>query len=172
MNASFMSRQIPLIHFKKYSGRKIIRPVSLREFNHIVVKSKLPVLRLNYRLIQSVLIETRRRFGIRLRAFAIMEDHVHLVVKVDSRKQWADSLRFFTGQVALRLKRGKIWAQRAWSRVVKAGRDYCGAVRYVWSNPFKAGIADLGIDAVFVINGILFGDPKLETGEAQERFSF
>jgi REP element-mobilizing transposase RayT len=101
--------------------------------------------------------ETQRRFGIELRAFSVMPDHVHLIVKVSTRKQWADALRFFTGQVALKMGRGKLWAERLWSRVVKAGRDYRGAMNYVWRNPFRAGIADLRIDAVIVINGILFG---------------
>lgn len=132
------------------------------------------MLRLNYRLIQSVLIETQRRFGLQLRAFAVMPDHVHLVVRVTSRKQWADSLRFFAGQVALRLGRGRLWAERAWSRIVKAGRDYRGVIHYVARNPFKAGIADLTVDSFWIANGVLFGElaPPPEFIARQEAFTF
>jgi REP element-mobilizing transposase RayT len=157
-----MRGQLSLLNQKKYSGRKVARPISTKEFNHIVVKSRLPILRLQYRLIQLVLIEAQRRFGIELRAFAVMPDHCHLVVKVSSRKQFADALRFFTGQVALKMGRGKLWAERAWSRVVHHGRDYVGVVQYVWNNPIKGRVFDLRIDAVWILNGRLFGDPSAE----------
>jgi REP element-mobilizing transposase RayT len=153
-----MRSQLSLLKEKKYASRKVARPISTKEFNHIVVKSSLPILRRQYRLIQLVLIEAQKRFGIELRAFAVMPDHVHLVVKVSSRKQFADALRFFTGQVALKMGRGKIWAERAWSRVVRWGRDYAGVVQYVWNNPIKGRVFDLRIDAVWILNGILFGD--------------
>lgn len=168
-----MARQKNLFQFRKYSGRKLTRPVATREFNHLIVKSRLPILRLNHLLIQAVLMKTQRRFGIQLRAFAVMPDHVHLIVKVSSRKQWADALRFFSGQVALRLGRGRIWAERAWSRVVKSGRDYSGAVQYVARNPFKARIADPRIDSLWIADGILFGNlgPPPVT-ETQEAFAF
>jgi REP element-mobilizing transposase RayT len=168
-----MRKQLSLLKQKQYAGRKIARPVSTKEFNHIVVKSKLPILRLQYRLIQAVLIEAQKRFGIEVRAFAIMPDHCHLVVRVGSRKQFANALRFFTGQVALKMGRGKLWAQRAWSRVVHQGRDYIGAVLYVWNNPIKGRVFDIRIDAVWILNGILFGDlaPDWET-ITQTSFSF
>jgi REP element-mobilizing transposase RayT len=124
-----------------------------------------------------VLSEAQKRFGIELRAFAVMPDHCHLVVKVSSRKQFADALRFFTGQVALKMGRGKLWAERAWSRVVRYGRDYAGVIHYVWNNPIKARIFHIQIDAIWILNGILFGTapPGLFSSEpfaAQTSFKF
>jgi REP element-mobilizing transposase RayT len=162
-----MHAQLSLLKQKQYASRKVARPISTTEFNHIVVKARLPILRRQHRLIQAVLIEAQKRFGIELRAFAVMPDHCHLVVKVSSRKQFADALRFFTGQVALKMGRGKIWAERAWSRVVRWGRDYAGVIQYVWNNPIKAGVFDLYVDAVWIVNGVLFGElPDLLYEEA------
>ncbi len=147
-----------ILKTRKHALRKGPRPISLKEFNHIVLKARLPVLRRQHALIKALMMETQRRFALKLRAFAVMPDHVHLVVKVESRKQWADALRFFCGQVALKMKRGKLWAERAWSRIVRAGRDYRGVTAYVWNNPFRAGIFHLPIDSISIFNDILFGE--------------
>jgi REP element-mobilizing transposase RayT len=157
-----MSRQYSLRIEKIGIARKTARAISTKGYNHIVVKARVPVLRLQYRLIQAVLMETQRRFGIELRAFAVMPDHCHLIVKVGSRSQFANALRFFSGQVALKMKRGRLWAQRAWSRVVRHGRDYVGAVRYVWRNPIRAGIFSSRIDTLFIVNGALYGSAQWE----------
>jgi REP element-mobilizing transposase RayT len=176
MLPSKMARQYSLFIQKTNAARKSARAISTKEYNHIVVKARVPILRLHYRLIQLVLIETQRRFGIELRAFSVMPDHCHLIVNVSSRSQFANALRFFTGQVALKMGRGKIWAQRAWSRVVRHGRDYVGAVLYVWRNPIRAGIFNTEMDAVFIVNGVLFGcarflDPP-DLASAQGSFGF
>lgn len=172
-----MSRQFTFFESlkgKTYRARKVARPISIRGYNHIVVKARYPVLRLNHLLIKRILMETQDRFGIKLHAFSIMEDHCHLVVKVESRRQFSDALRFFTGMVALKLAKGmksingkmlgnkliggKLWAERAWSRVVQYGRDYAGAVRYVWNNPWRARIGSLLVDCIYITNGVLFGE--------------
>jgi hypothetical protein len=59
--------------------------------------------------------------------------------------------------------------------VVRWGKDYAGVVQYVWNNPIKGGVFDLHVDAVWIVNGILFGDlPDLlyEVPELQTHFCF
>ena len=89
-------KQLSLIKEKKYAARKCSRPISLRGANHIVLKAKRPTLRRQQVVIRRLIRENQERFGVKLRALAIMDDHVHLVVKVSSRKQFADALRFLT----------------------------------------------------------------------------
>ncbi len=170
-----MKCQLSLLKLKKHSSRKVARPISLKEFNHVVLKARRPVLRRNHVLIKALMMEMQRRFGLKLRAIAVMEDHIHFVAKVESRKQWADALRFFCGQVALKIGRGRLWAERAWSRIVRTGRDYRGVTLYVWRNPIKAGIFNSSVDATYILNGILFGDlkiPQPEQSGLQTAFRF
>jgi REP element-mobilizing transposase RayT len=84
-----------------------------------------------------------------------MEDHIHLIVRVSSREQFANALRMLAGTIARRIKRrGRLWRARAWSRVVTQGRDLARAIHYVAANPFRAGIwTDL--DSFYIVDGIL-----------------
>ena len=145
-------KQIKLSIEKKYKKRKVARSVSVREFNHVILKSRLPILRRNRKLIRELLKDTQERFGIKLKSLAIMEDHIHLVTAVSNRKAFADAFRFFAGMIAIKLKRGKIWRQRIWSRIVKYGRDLDTAVCYVARNSVKAGCYD-SADSFVILEG-------------------
>ena len=147
-------RQLKLLTEKKYAGRKIARAISIRGANHIVFKARRPVLRRHFSVIRGLLRETQDRFGVRIPALAIMPDHIHLLVKVSSREQFGNALRFFAGMVARRVASGGIWHARAWSRPVQWGRDLRNAFLYVWRNPYKARIETLADDA-YLVDGIL-----------------
>ena len=155
-----MRKQYKLFQTKSYAARKVRRPISLKEYNHLILKARLPILRRQHALVHSILMETQRRFGVRIRAFSLMPTHIHLVVKVESRTQWANALRFFAGQLALKLGRGKLWVERAWSRIVRSGRDYAGVLQYICENSTRAGIFNLRIDGIVVVNGLLWGEPE------------
>ena len=147
-------KQLTLIKDKKYAARKCARPISLRGANHIVLKSMRPVLRRHQPVIRGLIREAQNRFGVKLRALAVMDDHVHLVVKVASRKQFADALRFLAGAIAQRISTAKVWTKRAWSRPIKVVRDLQTVESYVARNSIKAGVYTTG-DAYFILNGVL-----------------
>ncbi|MBI2606010.1 MAG: transposase [Deltaproteobacteria bacterium] len=133
-------RQLLLLKEKKYAGRKTARPISTRHYNHVVLKARRPILRKNSVVVRALIRETQLRFGVRLRALAVMPDHVHLIVQVGAREQFQDALRFLAGMIALKVAHGKLWLKRAWSRVVRSGRDQWNAEMYVCQNPFRTGI--------------------------------
>ncbi|MBI2606283.1 MAG: transposase [Deltaproteobacteria bacterium] len=152
-----MRVQLKLFREKKYSSRKIARTLSTRAYNHVVMKAGRPILRKHHFLIKKTLRETQERFGLRIRAIAIMPDHVHLVVQVPSRALFANAMRFLAGMIALRIGKGKLWRARCWSRIVREGRDLWNATTYVWRNSIKAGIIDER-DTAWIQNGMLVTD--------------
>ena len=147
-------KQLNLINEKTYAARKCARSISLRGANHIVLKSKRPTLRRHQPEIRALIRETQDRFSVKIRALAVMDDHIHLVLKVSSRKQFADALRFLAGGIAQKISLLKIWAKRAWSRPIKVMRDLQSVETYVARNSIKAGIFTTG-DAYFIVDGIL-----------------
>ncbi|MBI2606014.1 MAG: transposase [Deltaproteobacteria bacterium] len=148
-------KQLTLLREKKYSGRKTVRPISTRHYNHVVLKARVPILRRHAPAVRGLVRETQDRFGIRLRALAVMPDHVHLIVQVGSRTQFQNALRFLAGMTALKIAHGKLWLKRAWSRVVRSGRDQWNAEMYVWRNTLKAGIFSEW-DSVEIRGGVLW----------------
>lgn len=133
-------KQLTLLKEKKYAARKTARLICVRGANHVIMKSRLPILRARHPLIKFLTQETETRFQVQIKASAIMENHCHFLIKTPSRQAFANALRFLAGQIALKLGRGKLWMQRVWSRVVRAGRDYLLVSKYIEFNPVKAGI--------------------------------
>ena len=147
-------KQLTLIKEKKYAARKCARPISLRGANHIVLKSKRPTLRRHQTVIRALIRETQDRFGLKIRALAVKDDHIHLVVKVSSRGQFANALRFLAGGIARKISVAMVWAKRAWSRPIKVIRDQWTVEAYVARNSIKAGIYTTN-DAYFILDGVL-----------------
>ena len=84
-----------------------------------------------------------------------MENHIHLIVRASDRAQFANALRMLAGTIARRIaKKGAFWLARAWSRVVKPGRDLTSAVIYVIRNPMKARASSF-LDTYWILDGIL-----------------
>jgi len=149
-----MGKQLTLLRERKYLKRKVARAISLRGGNHIVLKANAPILRKHHAKIKFEIRKVQERFGVRLRALAIMPDHIHLILKVSSRVQFANALRMLAGQIALKVKGTRLWKQRTWSRPVKPGRDQDTATLYVARNSLKDGLVS-AIDSFFIVGGVL-----------------
>ncbi|MBI2605952.1 MAG: transposase [Deltaproteobacteria bacterium] len=160
-------RQLKLIIEKKDRGRKVTRPISIRGWNHVVMKSRYYVLRRNHALVRRLVRETQDRFGMRIRALSVMENHVHVMMRAPTREHFANAMRFLCGglgrKLCLKLKikpkrvkgdAGTFFSQRIWSRIVKLGSDLATAEIYIWRNPFKAGIF-ARIDCMWIRGGLL-----------------
>ncbi len=152
-------KQFKLFTETKYKKRKVARFVSTKHNNHVVLKSVAPILRLNRNEIKKIIKQSQKKFGFRIRAITIMENHIHLLIGVSSRIQFANALRYLTGMIALKIKKAKLWKARVWSRIVKSGRDYGNVLVYVYMNPMKKGIWDL-LDSMFFQNGLLTFTPE------------
>ncbi|MBI3557447.1 MAG: transposase [Deltaproteobacteria bacterium] len=151
---NFVGIALALIREKKYTARKIARPISLRGANHLVMKSKRPTLRRHQPVIRQIIRVTQDRFGVKIRALAVMSDHVHLVIKVGSRAQFANALRFLAGQIAQMVSGTKLWRARAWSRPLKTLGELHTVDTYVARNPIKAGIYSQR-DGFYIVEGVL-----------------
>lgn len=147
-------KQMKLLHEKKYAYRKTARPISTRQWMHVVFKSHRPVLRMNHVLVRKVFQEMQIRFGVRLKSIAIMENHIHVLIRVPSRDSFANAMRFFAGALALKIGGGKLWSQRLWSRLVRFGKDLVNTDRYIDLNPDRAGILS-EIDISWIRKGML-----------------
>ena len=149
-------KQLALLREKKYRKRKTARAIAIRRgTNHVILKSRQPLLRKHRRIVLRSIRETQDRFEIRLHALAVMENHIHLIIRASSREQFANSLRMLAGTIARRItKKGAFWQQRAWSRVVRAGRDLETVTRYVACNPIRTEIWTV-CDSFWIRDGIL-----------------
>lgn len=165
-------KQLKLIIGKKYSGRKATRPISIRGWNHVVMKSRYYVLRRNHVLVKRLVRKTQDRFGMRIRALSVMENHVHVLMRAPSREHFANAMRFLCGGIGrklclkLRIKpkgirgdAGTFFSQRIWSRIVKRERDLRTVELYIWRNPLQEGIFSM-MDCLWIRGGVL----ELESG--------
>lgn len=151
---SLLVKQLSLLREKKYAKRKVARAISLRGANHVVLKTNKHILRKNAPKLRALIRETQDRFGVKIRALSIMSNHVHLVIKVSNRKQFADGLRFLAGMIALKIAKTKLWTQRAWSRPLKVRKDISTTEIYVWNNAIKARCFGM-IDTAYIVDGVL-----------------
>lgn len=152
---TFMSKkQLNLFHTKIYKKGKIAREISTKHHNHVVLKSFKPIIRLHRNKIRKIFIDTQTKFGISVSSLSIMENHIHIVVKVSTRTQFANSMRYLTGTLALKILRSKLWSKRIWSRPIKSKKDFDNVNHYVCINPIKENLWDI-FDTYLLINGKL-----------------
>lgn len=147
-------KQLSLLKEKKYSKRKVARAISLRGANHIVMKTNKHILRKHAPKLRTLIRETQDHFEIKIRALSIMSNHVHLVIKVSNRRQFANALRFLAGMISLKIAKTKLWMKRAWSRPLKVRKDIATTELYVWSNAIKARCFSM-LDTAYIVDGVL-----------------
>ena len=82
----------------------------------------------------------------RLMAWAVMPNHVHLVFRLLPGRNLASvvqTLKSYTAHEANRLLRrsGTFWQREYFDHLIRNGHEFDWAIRYVLSNPEKAGLA-------------------------------
>lgn len=151
---------------RRYQKRKVARAISLKGANHITLRANAFVLRRHHSTIKEIIVETQKRYEIKLRAIAIMSNHLHLVTKVPSREAFANALRFLASRIALKIGHGKIWAERSWSRPITTRADLKNVTAYVWNNPLKAKTLNAQVDSYWIFQGLLLAtEPTYITRE-------
>lgn len=128
--------------------RKSQRPLSVKRPIHLVLKSSLAVgsrsLLRHRPLVEKIINKSKKRFNIRVYEFAIVSNHIHLLIKGYSRKDLQNFFRTVAGHIAQeilrrcplncseaveaggapRTKENKFWQSRIYSRIVTWGREW------------------------------------------------
>jgi len=117
--------------------RKSRRPLSTKRPIHNVLRANLKTGSfVKYRnKINSVLKEFSQRFNVRIYKLGIARDHIHLVIKVDSRNDYSNFVRAVTGVLAKLFKFR--WLFRPFTRVIEWGRDFKRVCQYVLQNDLE-----------------------------------
>jgi len=84
--------------------------------------------------------------GIKLLAFAIMPDHVHLIVSAASADELSRAMQLLQGRFARRYnelsgRTGAVWQSRYHEHALRSEAALLRAIEYVHHNPVVAGLA-------------------------------
>jgi REP element-mobilizing transposase RayT len=116
--------------------RKSRRPLSLRRPIHIVMRADRSVLRRNERLVRGVWNRMAKRFGIKTYASAVNSNHLHFVIRIQSRGMYAKFVQAFCGTLSLKL--GIEWLFRPFTRIANWGRSFKNLKLYIRRNEMEA----------------------------------
>lgn len=153
--------------------RKSIRPLSAKDSIHLVLRSEWAtgkdsfLARRNCNEVNRILAQFTKRFGVRIYQKAIAGNHIHLLVKITSRRLYRGFIKAISGKIAslamggrsfldfyeaknssLSPERGdgsrsgsseqNFWQFRPFSRVVNWGNDFRGCMNYLKQNTLEA----------------------------------
>ena len=113
---------------------------------HVTLKLRqhLPRLRqkAEYAAARAAFVKGKDRFGFRLCHYAVLNDHLHLIVEAADRAALRRGLQGLAIRIARALnrlwrRRGKVFADRYHDRILKSPREVRHALRYVLGNAQK-----------------------------------
>ena len=138
--------------------RRTVRPLSIKKPLHLVLKSEFargPRSLIRHRqLIDKIVQKAKRRFNIKVYEFAIVSNHIHLLIKGNRRTEIQNFFRMIAGHIAQEIlqllpftemekdninpKANKFWQSRIYSRIVSWGRELEHVKNYVMQNTLEA----------------------------------
>lgn len=139
------------------SGRPFVPKIPM----HVILKSTRARGTLNLRtrskrfLVDSKIYSLARRYHVQIIEYANAGNHLHLLLKSNSRENLTKFLRLATGQIAQAmtgakkgLRKGKFWSELAWSRLVRPGKMFSKLRKYVRLNQLEMLAQDLGYEII------------------------
>ena len=115
-----------------------------------VVENREPIF-LNENCIQillRVLDEYAKKCSIEIIAFAVLPDHMHLLISPKSQKHTISGfMKSIKGKSAIEINRvterkGRLWQHQFLDRIVRSKEDYRLHIEYIHYNPIKHGLCD------------------------------
>jgi REP element-mobilizing transposase RayT len=110
------------------------------------VQGDLPSLRSPrlYRLVEACLASGKERLGFRLVHFAVQKHHLHLIAEAKDAQALAQGIKGLCVRIARRLnaalgRKGRVFAERYFARILRTPRETWAAVRYVMLNSRRHG---------------------------------
>ncbi len=138
--------------------RKLARPVDPKRPIHLVLTSSKArgdwslTNTDNRRHIREALYQGKKRFGVKVYSQGTQGNHLHLLIKAPSRRDFQDFLRYLAGRLAMKItgaRKGRslarsetktdsgvrgFWDSLAFTRLVAWGRDFLSVKDYVELN--------------------------------------
>ena len=95
-------------------------------------------------LFLETLYENRRRYGFLLLSFAVMQDHVHLILLPAPRNSISDVMRHIKGSFARTYNErnggmGAVWQRSFYEKAIQSERALRETLDYIEANPVVAG---------------------------------
>lgn len=99
----------------------------------------------DFQILLGRLSEMIRTYGVRLYAYTLMANHVHLLLQAPHTERLARPLRWFFRETTrewqrTRGRRGHFWERRYWACLVEDDQYALAALRYCDRNPVRAGL--------------------------------
>jgi REP element-mobilizing transposase RayT len=87
----------------------------------------------------------RGRFKFRIVEFAVLSNHVHMIVEAKDAEELSAAMKGLLVRIAKALNKhwdraGKVWEDRYWSRVVRKVHELRRLIRYVLQNARRHGV--------------------------------
>lgn len=131
--------------------RKEFRPLSTKRAIHVVLKSDKAkgalsfLLPKNKLLVEKILKEKARKFGVKIADLANVGNHLHLKVRAQSRQSFQKFLKAVTCLIARKMtgarkgkKFGRFWQGLAFTRVLTSAFEELQLKGYIDANRFQA----------------------------------
>jgi REP element-mobilizing transposase RayT len=132
-------------------GRKNERPLSKSKPLHLVLKSDKAVGRLSFLslknkpMVERIIRQKAKKFGILIQDFANVGNHLHLKLKISSRENFQKFLKAITTQIAkgvTQAKKGKpfgrFWQGLAFTRILTSRKEELYLKGYIEANRKEA----------------------------------
>ncbi len=138
-----------LIHggAKSKGKRKLRRPLSTKKWMHLILKSDKAVGKYsmlaerNAKWIDQLIRAKAKKFGVELKDFVNMGNHIHFQIRIVSRESFQNFLRSITNLIARHVtgarkgrKFGKFWQGLAFTRVITSFLELTGLQGYLTGN--------------------------------------
>ena len=126
------------------------RPISIKRPMHLVMRSSLAKGERSFlkkeAKIRGIIYATAYNKGVRIYRYANAGNHLHLIVKPESRQAFKRFIRAVSGLIAravLGVERGRaqgirFWDAKPFTRILEWGRDYKNACEYLMTNLLEA----------------------------------
>ena len=127
------------------------RPIDPKRAIHLVLKSQKAkgsdsfLQPKHEKRISALIEEASRHYGVKVYRFTNVGNHLHLLVKTQTRRGFQNFLRVITGKIAILItkakkgeKKGKFWDGLSFTRVVQWGKDFTNLDRYFTKNQIES----------------------------------
>jgi len=141
---------------KNKGHRKLQRPLSTKKWIHLILKSDKAkgnlsfLLPRNKHIIQSILKQKSKKFGVMLADGANVGNHLHLKIKIQNRESFQKFLKAVTCLIARKItgakkgyKFGRFWQGLAFTRVLTSSLEELNLKGYIKANRIQAEKGEL-----------------------------